>query len=325
MGEMRHSGMRQWIGYVLAVAGVAVLLVGLAFVAAVRLGAGAFSHTYQSVIQDKYDALCATDSPKIILIGGSSVAYGFDEALLEEETGYSVVNLGLYGGLGDLFQTEIARANIQSGDIVVLAYEYNWIDDDAFTGIISDMVMSGIDGRIEMYRYIPLRNWGQILGYLPTYVEKKVEYTRNPGEDIHHTLFDAKGRLVESRPANVMGDYNEESETWNPVDLSRMVISQASSTYLRQFADDVENRGATIVMTAPPLLVDAAMSDPATFTELARCAEERTGIPYLGDPADYLFPAEYMYDTVYHCNETGARVRTQMFAQALNAFLEGNE
>lgn len=317
--------MKRFLCYVLGIGATAAALLAGVFAAVVLVGAGAFSHTYQSVIQAKYDHLCDTTSPKIILIGGSSVAYGFDEELLEEETGYSVVNLGLYGGLGDLFQTEIARANIQSGDIVVLAYEYNWIDDDAFTGIISDMVMSGIDGRIEMYRYIPLRNWGQILGYLPTYVEKKVEYTRDPGEDVHHTLFDSNGRLIESRPANVMGDYNESSEAWNPVDLSRMVISQASSTYLRQFADYVENHGATIVMTAPPLLADAAMSDPSTFTELARCARERTGIPYLGDPADYLFPAEYMYDTVYHCNETGARVRTQMFAQALNAFLEGNE
>lgn len=313
--------MRRFLGYVLAVLGLTAALLAGAFAAAVLVGAGAFSHTYQSVIQAKYDALRDTASPKIILIGGSSVAYGFDETLLEEETGYHVVNLGLYGGLGDLFQTEIAKANIEEGDIVVLAYEYNWIDADSFTEIISDMVMSGIDGRLDMYRWIPARNWPQILGYLPTYIQKKSEYRANPGEDVRHTLFDAQGRLIESRPANVMGDYNEENEAWNPVDLSDAVISEESAAYLRAFASYVQDQGATIVMTAPPLLADAAASDAGTFTALAAQEESVIGIPYIGDPADYLFPAAYMYDTVYHCNEEGARVRTEQFVTALRSNL----
>lgn len=300
-------------------------MLAVGFIAAVRIGAGAFDHTYQSVIQDKYDALRGTDSPKIILVGGSSVAYGFDEDLLEEETGYHVVNLGLYGGLGNLFQTEIVKGNLQEGDVVVLAYEYNWIDADSFTEIISDMVMSGIDGRIDLYRYIPIRNWPQILGYLPTYVSKKAEYRANPGEDVHHTLFDAQGRLIESRPGNVMGEYNESNDAWNPVDLSDAVISEESAAYLRSFASYVHSKGARIVMTAPPLLMDAAVSDAEAFAALAEQEETVIGIPYIGDPAEYLFPAEYMYDTVYHCNEDGARVRTEMFGEELNRYLQGAE
>lgn len=316
--------MKRFVLYALAVLGSAAVIIALVFVLAVRTSAGAFDHTYQSVIQDKYDSLRKADSPKIILIGGSSVAYGFDEELLEQETGYAVVNLGLYGGLGNLFQTELAKANIQAGDIVVLAYEYNWIDSDSFTSIISDMVMSGIDGRLGMYRYIPIRNWPQILGYLPAYLEKAAEYRANPGEDVHHTLFDAQGRLVEARPANTMGDYNEDNEAWNPVNLEDARISGESAAYLQAFRSYVERRGAAIVMTAPPLLADAAESDAATFTALAAREEQEIGIWYLGDPADYLFPAEDMYDTVYHCNDAGAERRTRMFAEALQGYLDSH-
>lgn len=37
-----------------------------------------------------------------------------------------VANLGLHAGFGHLFYAELAKANINEGDIVLLGYEYGW-------------------------------------------------------------------------------------------------------------------------------------------------------------------------------------------------------
>ena len=309
--------MKSFVKYSVRVILMALAAVCILFILIVTAGGGAFSHTYQSVIQDKYDFLRKTESPRIIIVGGSSAAYGIDERLLEQETGKTVVNLGLYGGLGNLFQTQLLKGNIGSGDIIVLAYEYNWIDSDSFEALISDMVMSGIDGRIDMYRYIPLRNWPQVIGYLPDFLVKKIQYTKAPGEDVHHTLFDAEGRLTQKRDEWIAGDYFENEAVQNPVDLSDKEISTESADYLRRLAAYADREGALICMAAPPLLDLAAEGDAASFDAFAQRAQETTGIPYISTPSEYIYPIDLMYDTVYHCNDRGAKQRTLQLAEDL--------
>ena len=93
---------------------------------------GRFYQSYQSLIQDKYRILIETNTPKIIMIAGSSSAFGLNQSMLEEATGYKVANLGLHAGFGHWFYTELAKANINEGDIVLLGYEYGWEKEKQF-------------------------------------------------------------------------------------------------------------------------------------------------------------------------------------------------
>ena len=182
--------MKKFAGYVLGTLCILVLILAVTFCTIVLYPKGVFSNTYQSAIQDKVRYYQSLTGKKLIITGGSNCAYGMDEEALEKATGMQVANLGLYAGFGDLFQTELVKANLSEGDIVLLAYEYNWMDESAFTDILSDTVMSGIDDDIGLYRYVPARNWNQILGYLFTYAKDKRNHAANPGEDHHHTIFD---------------------------------------------------------------------------------------------------------------------------------------
>lgn len=127
-----------------------------------------FDTSYQAVMQKKHDALVQTDEPKIILLGGSSLGFGLDEELLEYATGYKVVNLGLHAGFGNLFVTELSKANINPGDIVLCGYEYDWHIESSFDFLGIDLIMSGIDNRIDMYQFFPAEKFTDVLGYLFT-------------------------------------------------------------------------------------------------------------------------------------------------------------
>ncbi|MBO5564353.1 MAG: hypothetical protein J5935_01930 [Lachnospiraceae bacterium] len=307
----------KFIGFVAAVLLLALLGIAAVFTYVVCVPKDVFSPTYQSVIQDKYAALQRTEGPRLILLGGSSMAYGIDEAYLEELTGLPVVNMGLYGGLGDLFQSQLVRSDLHEGDIVLLGYEYNWIDAPSFSKLLVDTVMSGIDHHIDMYRVIPFRNLPEVIGYLPSYYAEKKEYAKHPGEDVHHTLFDADGRLLQARPASRITDYANQPEVHNPVSLEGAVLSPESIRYLKDFHAFAQKKKAQLFFTAPPFLAEAVEGDAAAFDLLPQLEEEQIGIPYISTPSDYLFPAEWMYDTVYHCNDEGAQIRTERLAEDL--------
>ena len=52
-----------------------------------------FNHSYQASLIDKIARLESINEPKIILVGDSNVAFGFDSALIEQKIGMPVVNM----------------------------------------------------------------------------------------------------------------------------------------------------------------------------------------------------------------------------------------
>ena len=101
-----------------------VFLVPFFFVACVVFGAPAvYGDTFVGVLKDKYERLYSLEDPKIVIIGGSSVPFGIDSKMVEEEMGMPVVNFGLYADLGTKLMLELSRDHIKTGDIVILAPE----------------------------------------------------------------------------------------------------------------------------------------------------------------------------------------------------------
>lgn len=274
-----------------------------------------FYSSYQSLIQDKYRILNETSSPKIIIVAGSSSAFGLDQEMLEKAGGVKVVNLGLHAGFGNLFPSELAKANINEGDIVLLGYEYGW--QNGFEALDQSLIMSGIDSDIKMYTRIPMRKWKDFIGYLFQYAEMKNSFEGASGI-YSREAFDSKtGQMTMAR--NYSMQYN--AEIYGTVDISNPQITDQAKEYLLEFKAFVEKRGANIYFISPPVVADCIVPDYSEFDKLKQLEEAEIGIPYISNPADYFFPAELMSNSVYHCNSEGEKVRTQLLIEDLRRAL----
>ena len=276
---------------------------------------GVFHQSYQSLIQDKYELLLNTNDPKIIFVAGSSGTFGLDQKMLEEASGYKVVNLGVHAGFGPIFFSEISKANINEGDIVLLAYEYNWYPDDGFDMVGTELIMTGIDDDIELYKYIPARKWPSFLGYIFTYATMKNYYQPPTGIYSREAFDEETTQLVMQRDEKM--DYEAMKDKFEVIDLHDAVISDRSIKYLKEYKKYVEDRGAKVYFVAPPLIKNAVICSDEDFRLFAKQEEEKIGIPYISDPSDYLYPEELMYDALYHCNSEGEKVRTGMLIEDL--------
>lgn len=274
-----------------------------------------FRSSYQSVIQDKYRILKESNEPKIILVGGSNLAFGLDQKQLEEATGYKVASLGLHGGFGQLFPSELAKENINPGDIVLWAYEYTWLEDIGFDHLGTDLVMSGIDHHISMYKHVPPRKWGSFIGYLFTYADTKNHY--QPAEGIYsRAAFDSQtGQMVAPRPDPM----HYEEAVFGTVDITVPAISPKSVSYLKQYKEYIEKQGATVYFVAPPIIENGLVGEKENLRHIRAMEEEQIGVPYLSDPVAYVYPESLMSDALYHCNSEGEQVRTKMLIEDLRA------
>lgn len=272
-----------------------------------------FSSSYQSLIQDKYRILKQTNEPKLILVGGSNLAFGLNQSMLEEETGYKVASLGLHGGFGQLFPSELAKENINAGDVVLLAYEYTWLEDIGFDHLGTDMVMSGIDHHVSMYKHIPLRKWPSFLGYLFTYANVKNTY--QPAQGIYSSqAFDRQsGQMVALRKDPM--PYS--AEVFGTLDITNPAISEKSVDYLRKYKEYIEKKGARVYFVSVPIVEDALIGEKTNLLRVKELEEELIGIAYLSNPTQYVYPKEWMSDALYHCNSEGEQIRTKMLIDDL--------
>ena len=68
-----------------------------------------YDNTFIGELGEKYDRLNSIDEPKIVIVGGSSVAFGIDSELMEEKLGMKVVNFGLYANLGTKLMLDLSK------------------------------------------------------------------------------------------------------------------------------------------------------------------------------------------------------------------------
>lgn len=288
----------------------AILLEGI-FLGITTQKKGVFHSSYQSMIVDKYRMLEKTPSPKIIMVAGSSSSFGLDQNLLEEASGLPVVNLGLHAGFGSLFYSELAKENIQPGDIVLLGYEYSWIDD--FDPMDQELIMSAVDEHIDLYKHIPVSHWPDFLGYLFQYAEKKNTFEGADGLYSRDSFDPENGQMTYFRP-EVFSNYAGNVANYGTVsvedDQENITISDTSLCYLRDFKKYIEDRGAKAYFVSSPVYDESLDYSAEDFVKLARLEEKQIGIPYISDPLLYVFQKDLMLNSINHCNSEGEKIRT---------------
>ena len=284
-----------------------------------------FNNSYQYVINDKYENLMKLKSPKIVIIAGSSGAFGINADLIKNETGLGCANLGLHGGFGLKFQTEISKGNISKGDIIILAYEdTQW----EISNLSPELVVTGIDDKIDKYRYISKEYYIDIIKYLPTYFFKKLDSafvtpTRASGV-YSRSSFDSDGNMIFSRPNCVLPNPVPEIP-FGRIKLNKSLIRDDMTNYVNEFNTYVKDRGATLLISFSPALNEAVLSNKDEISGFQSSLNERLNAPIISDINDYIFERKYFYDTIFHLNSYGEIERTKLLIRDLNKFLANNK
>ena len=81
-------------------------------------------YNYFAAIADKHKYAQSIKKPKIILAGGSSLAFGIASDSIEKKLNRPVVNLGLYVGFGLDFILKETLSEVKKGDLVIFSVEY---------------------------------------------------------------------------------------------------------------------------------------------------------------------------------------------------------
>ncbi|MDE5616676.1 MAG: hypothetical protein K2I78_02685, partial [Clostridia bacterium] len=190
-----------------------------------------YGQTYLAAMADKHDRLHSLDGKKIILVGGSSMAFGIDSKAIEKEIGMPVVNMGLYAALGSKTTLDLTESGIKKGDIVVFAPE---MDTQAYSLYTDAQIMlQTLEAKRSMISDIPLKEWAGLFNALPQYVSESKKLASSgipePTNAYSRSAFDEYGDNVYERPYNVMPDMYLSS---NKIEISDKLIDKEFIQYI---------------------------------------------------------------------------------------------
>ena len=302
---------------------LAVLLPLVFFLSITASVPPAYGETFVQALGDKFDRLTSVDEPKLILIGGSSVAFGFDSKMLEEALGMPVVNFGLYATLGTKLMMDLSKANIGKNDIILLSPE---MDPQTLSLYFNaESTWQAMEGHTEMLRYIAKEDLPAMVGAYYEYGMQKFGYHKDgiklsPTGVYRSDSFNAYGDIEYKRPYNTLYESTGlRYDTTTVINLTPDIVSDDFIDYVNEYIEWCKKKGATVYFSFCPMNKDAlsettdAEAMIAFFDYLSASLE----CTVIGSPEDTAYDAEYFYDTNYHLNDAGAILHTKEILNAL--------
>jgi len=278
---------------------------------------------YLAVIGDKMAMLDAMQSPKMVFVGGSNLAFGLDSERIERRTGYRVANMGMGFNMGLRFMLDLMLPRIGEGDLVVLVPEYNLFfglfDGDERLIDVLELYPEGIGYlRSPQQYYILARN-------LPRHVKFKLNrYLATLGREPDPNCIYCPQAFNER--GDVVRHLDEPSKDVASMSFLRRgtKVDGTAIAEINAFAAKVAERGARAVLLFP-CIPDVHYDQRKDGIErlYERLASELE-IPVLARPADYAFPVDHFYDWVYHLNRHGREVRTDRVISDLETTISWN-
>ncbi|MCR5695148.1 MAG: leucine-rich repeat domain-containing protein [Clostridia bacterium] len=280
---------------------------------------GVYSHSFTAALADKYELLYSTSGRKIVVVGGSSVCFGLDSKLLEGETGRKVVDFGLYATLGTKVMLDLSERGINSGDTVIIAPE---LDPQTMSSYFNqETVLEAIDGHYSMLRDIGNDNYDELAGGFLTYISTALGMKRNgiepdPKGVYNRSSFNSRGDIAYKREGNVMTLGYDANRL---VDLSPEILSEDFIEYMNGYIDRCLAKGADVWFSFCPINksgLEPGTTDESIY-EFYTCLSEKLHCRVISDINDYILDQGYFYDTNFHLNDVGVKLRTQTLARDL--------
>lgn len=274
------------------------------------------SPTYQNHIlaslNDKHKYLSESNRKRIIIVGGSSALFGIDSKLIEKEfKDYDVVNMGLHAGLGLEFMLNDIKKDIREGDIIIINSEYSHFYGKTNGEAVLNNVI--VYNEFKNFSSLSIENIKVMLNGLPEFLrgqlagiilgessgDKNIMKRNNISEDGDIKDFDNKKFNITSSK-NGMGKY----------DYKNIEI-------INKFNKFAEGKGAKVYLTLAPLLDDQYSYWKEYISEIIEKIEENSQVRLISNVDQVIFEEKYMYDSVYHLNYEGRKLRTERLIKDL--------
>jgi len=308
---------------------------------------------YQAAVIDKHRVLRSAEPPRIIFVGGSSLAFGLDSRMVRAELQRETVNMAVQATLGDRYMLAEVESELGEGDTVVLGIESVLFPEDAGSGLV-EQVLLHTAGSVRFIRDpqqlklmlnnglggVQLLTTGSVRTTLSRMVADEADArAESHSREAESAYFLARyplchrctqGTSYSRRSFNGFGDHvahwgapsptafafeHDQVVGFNP--LGQMAVVER----LNRFARRCRQKGVAVAYVRPPM--SAVVRDRwRLYLESADAQlQQRLELPILGELEDAVYPRHLFFDSPHHLTGEGVIEYTRHIMELLAPLL----
>ncbi len=291
------------------------------------------SDDYMAILIDKHRIADSITTPKIILVGGSNLAFGIDSKMLRDQLGVPTANMGLHAGLGIDFMLKEAKSVAKKNDVIFLSIEY-------FLFAKGDYKLQKHTSRIfpkatEFYTKNTFLDTQDYLNDCQGIYKKVIDKQINSFTTTLAYLFPQEKKLTNNLPLAVVKPIVQVSKvniysrqaTNKEADIvahleeypRESLASDGIWTYqywegikvINNFAEYAKENGIEVYFLFPNYPYKEFSENKNAVMLLEKDMRNNLNIEILNTPTQFVYPNAYFFDTHYHLNKIGREKRTQ--------------
>ncbi|MBQ7577118.1 MAG: hypothetical protein IJT21_02505 [Synergistaceae bacterium] len=271
---------------------------------------------YETGLVKKVARLESINEPKIILAGSSSVAFGTNSPMIEAAFNMPVVNLGFQAGAGNAFNEDIAKLNINSGDIIILSH-HDYADNDRIESTY--ILWDALEYNWELYKILRIKDYFDMFRGYPAYWWRSfIFWITETGNRVPPSVYTSRG-------FNEFGDMAIKPEEYRltvekmfkPGNVKFPRINDTCINRINEYNKYIKNKGATLLIAGYPIAYGEFTQPADVYDKFQHELASKLDCEIISDFRDYFIPYKYFYNGDLHLDNEGAKIRTAQLIKDL--------
>lgn len=281
----------------------------------------AMAPRYTPEMVTKVEAIITTqDQNRLVVLSGSSSLHGLDSEQLSEalDDRYYVVNHGTNAGVTATVYMEMYQYFLHEGDVFVQAPEYS--NEQLGSTAVSWKTYRELESFYNVFRYLDASRYTFFNGF------QEHQKTRLP---MAATSYNTRNRTLTEHGDLISGEARKKLNS--PNYTSNFNISYAIGVPNKAFADALNTchdalraAGCTVYVSFAPHNYNGLTAQARTLSTreaYTRYMRSMLDSPVISNLSDFTLAGEYIYDSDWHPNDEGRRIRTEQLAKDIRAQL----
>ena len=289
---------------------------------------------YMAILNDKHRIADSIKTPKLILVGGSNLAFGIDSKILRKELSIPTANMGLHAGLGVGFLLNQAKYIAKENDIILLSIEH-------YLRPIEDRKLQKYSAKLCSYaklfyeesfyldfeeqlndcKTIYVNYVNKQMSFLQTLLPKTLKTTSKPITPPKAIVQVSKVGIYSRQAINNDADLVAHLEE----PLRDELASDGILNYrywegialINDFAEEMKRKNVAVFFVFPNYPKEEYTVNKQVILLLEKDLRANLTVEILGNPTSFMYPSNYFYDTLYHLNKIGRKKRTEDLASLI--------
>ncbi|PHJ61295.1 hypothetical protein VF14_09505 [Nostoc linckia z18] len=264
---------------------------------------------------------------KILIVAGSNALFGISAETISQEIGIPTVNLAIHAGLDIKYILDDAKKSIAEGDIVLLPLEYSaYMWDGEISNTYLKHVLSNDPeyfhslSTVEKFNHIlKISNTDIVLSLFMNNIRQDVFF------DLHKTL---KTKCYTGFSFNGFGDElcNIGGKALDTLPVQFDIGENYkidSHGIIEDFLNWCKHKKVKVLALYPVMQQKEQYHQKKyqLFFDDIKKYYQHNKIPILGDPYQATLQHNLMFDTHYHPNDIGRKIRTQQVISLIKPYI----